>query len=77
MGFRQMGHLVKMANVFYSNGTSCVYYVPTSYHPFTIIQPTYLLTNPPTYLDVIPTYQTTHLQPTYLCILESYNDVLK
>jgi hypothetical protein len=31
------------------------------YLAITILQPTYLPTNPPTYLDVVPTYQLTHL----------------
>jgi hypothetical protein len=43
-----------MANWFWSNGKTYVYYIPTSYLPFIILQPTYL-----------PTYQPTH-PPTYL-----------
>jgi hypothetical protein len=62
---KKLTSLIKMANVLKANGTSYVYYVPTSHLPFTILQPTYLLTNPPTYLYVIPTYQPTN-PPTYL-----------
>ena len=65
MGFSQIEHkkltsLVKMTNVLYSNGTSYAYYIHASYLPLTILQLTYLPTNPPTYLYVIPTYPPTH-----------------
>jgi hypothetical protein len=56
---KKLTSLVKMTNVLQSNGTSYVYYIPTSDLPFTILQPTYLPTNPPTYLDVIPTHPPT------------------
>jgi hypothetical protein len=53
-----------MTNVLWSNGTSYAYYIPTFYLPLTILQPTYLPTNPPThppaYLDVLLTYLPIH-----------------
>jgi hypothetical protein len=57
---KKLTSLVKMANVFLVKWDILCLSRTYPYLPFTIFQPTYLLNNPPTYLNVIPTYQPTH-----------------